>query len=133
MEGDLTPEDFKWFEDRMPQYRREAIARTETIRASNAGALHQFDGWGARYKEWLATFDSRIRPAHADAGSRYAEGSTPGPIPMHEPFIVMGEPLQFPGDPSGSPGNTINCRCSIAPWAPEWAEIAPGATMPEGP
>jgi hypothetical protein len=27
------------------------------------------------------------------------------------PFIVDGEALDHPSDPSGSPENTINCRC----------------------
>jgi hypothetical protein len=29
-----------------------------------------------------------------------------------EPFIVMGEQLDYPGDPVGSAGNVINCRCT---------------------
>jgi hypothetical protein len=29
------------------------------------------------------------------------------------PFLVGGEPLQFPGDPSGSTWNIINCRCTV--------------------
>ena len=32
-------------------------------------------------------------------------------IPVDDPFIVGGEELMFPGDPNGSPGNVINCRC----------------------
>ena len=30
-----------------------------------------------------------------------------------EPFYVDGEELMFPGDPNGSPGNTINCHCTM--------------------
>jgi uncharacterized protein with gpF-like domain len=37
---------------------------------------------------------------------------------MNDPFMVPSEhgpePLAFPGDPAGSPGNIINCRCAIA-------------------
>jgi len=36
-------------------------------------------------------------------------------VPLDKPFIVSGEPLMFPGDGSkgASPGNLINCRCSV--------------------
>jgi hypothetical protein len=34
-------------------------------------------------------------------------------VPIDEPFIVSGEELMYPGDPSGSAGNVINCRCAI--------------------
>lgn len=32
-----------------------------------------------------------------------------------EPFLVEGEALQYPRDPSGSPENTINCHCLVIP------------------
>lgn len=32
-----------------------------------------------------------------------------------EPFIVGGEALMYPRDPSGSPANTINCHCLVYP------------------
>jgi hypothetical protein len=32
-----------------------------------------------------------------------------------EPFLVGGEELQYPRDPSGSPENTINCSCLLYP------------------
>jgi len=31
---------------------------------------------------------------------------------------VDDEELDYPGDPAGSPGNTINCRCTILPVLP---------------
>jgi hypothetical protein len=43
-------------------------------------------------------------------GHRDADGQT---VPVFMPFQVAGEPLQFPGDPSGSPENVINCRCDL--------------------
>jgi len=37
-----------------------------------------------------------------------------------EPFMVGGEELQYPRDPAGTPGNTINCHCLVQPYfAPE--------------
>jgi hypothetical protein len=36
--------------------------------------------------------------------------------PIDKPFDVGGEQLMYPGDPDGgSPGNTINCRCTVLP------------------
>jgi hypothetical protein len=32
-------------------------------------------------------------------------------VNQSDTFSVGGEQLQFPGDPKGSPENTINCRC----------------------
>ncbi len=57
---------------------------------------------------WRTVGDNQVRPAHveADGQSRGAEGF-PGA------FLVGGEVLRFPGDPSGSAKNTINCRCSL--------------------
>jgi len=34
---------------------------------------------------------------------------------MQDTFTVGGEKLRYPGDPAGSPWNTINCRCTQLP------------------
>lgn len=98
-------------------------ARTEVIGAANAGAYEQmvFSGFTDEEvsKQWLATEDPRTRKSH-----READGQT---VALHQPFVVdvvqsvggvdvtVGtENLNFPGDPLGSAGNVINCRCSIA-------------------
>jgi hypothetical protein len=54
-------------------------------------------------KTWDSKEDSRVRHAHV-----VADGQTVG---VNEPFIVGGEALMAPGDPSGSPHLVINCRC----------------------
>jgi uncharacterized protein with gpF-like domain len=41
---------------------------------------------------------------------------------VNEPFAVGGEALMYPRDPSGSPGNTINCSCYTLPFMAEWAK-----------
>lgn len=112
MEGDLTSEDFEWFEARMPDHRRETIARTETIKASNAGSEALYRDWGAHGKEWLATADSRTREAH-QIGVTW--GDPPLVVPINASFDVGGESLRYPLDPQGSPENTINCRCTVLP------------------
>ena len=117
----LTDEERAWFKERSPRYRREMIARTETIRASNSGAVDLYTDWGTEYKEWLATADNRTRATHLRAWSDYSEGGTPGPIPMGQSFDVGGSQLAYPGDPAGSPEETINCRCSVLPYMADFA------------
>jgi hypothetical protein len=54
---------------------------------------------------WTAILDTHTRPAHAKADG---QRQPPGKV-----FMVGGEPLHYPGDPAGSPENTINCRCRL--------------------
>jgi hypothetical protein len=87
-------------------FRTERIARTEVNRASNWGSLKGVQSTGiAHYKVWLAAFTATSRPEHGDA-----EGQK---VDTDEDFDVMGESLQYPGDPAGSAANTINCLCSM--------------------
>lgn len=92
--------------------RATTVARTEVIGASNAGSFAgaQADavsrGDANPEKVWLSTIgDGRTRLSH-----RIADGQRQ---PLMQPFIVGGFPLMFPGDPSGPPGEVINCRCSL--------------------
>lgn len=110
MQGGAAGDEFDWYAERMPNYRAEAIARTETIRASNAGTTNLMQEWGIEEHEWLATQDDRVRDDHAEAGGQV--------VKVGEPFDVGGEGLLYPGDPAGSPGNTINCRCTTIPVIP---------------
>lgn len=91
--------------------RSRVIARTETINASNKGSLMGAEATGLSLKkEWIASLDGRERIAHAEAAERYQRD----PIDLKADFIVDGEALQYPGDPSGSAGNIIQCRCTQA-------------------
>lgn len=105
--GGQTAEDFNWYAERLPAHRTEMIARTETMRASNAGAQQQFTEWGVKRKEWVSTLDDRVRDSHAAVDGQQRD--------IEEPFEVGGESLSYPGDPAGSPENTINCRCTEVP------------------
>jgi F like protein len=88
------------------QYRAEMVARTEVISVSNQASLDAARAAGVQMqKEWLATPGLRTRVWHADA--------TGQKVPLDQPFIVDGEPLDYPGDPSGSAHNVINCRCTV--------------------
>lgn len=83
------------------------IARTETTRSINFGQIEGYRQNGIKTKEWAAGIDGDTRDAH-----RAADGQKRG---LDDPFLVGGEYLQTPGDPSGSPENTINCRCQVLP------------------
>ncbi|TDX61938.1 phage Mu protein F like protein [Methylosinus sp. sav-2] len=92
------------------QKRAIVIARTETHTATQVGSEAAAQATGlALDKEWGATEDARTRPAHAEA-----DGQT---VDKNADFTVGGERLRFPGDPRGSAGNIINCRC-VALWVP---------------
>ena len=87
--------------------RGAVIARTESHGAANAGADAAARATGLRLqKEWVATSGGRTRSAHARADGQVVD--------MDQPFIVDGERLRYPGDPSGSAGNIINCRCGVS-------------------
>lgn len=80
------------------------IARTEMHTAANIGSDEAARATGLTIvKEWATTEDGRARQSHVDADGQRR--------PMDEPFDVDGEALDFPGDPKGSAGNIINCRC----------------------
>lgn len=112
MAGDGTSEDWEWYAQRLPAHRLEMIARTETMKASNAGNTAIMLEWGVEKKEWLATGDDRTRESHIQAWIDYSDGNA---ILMDQPFIVDGEELMYPGDPAGSAGNVIFCRCTLIP------------------
>jgi uncharacterized protein with gpF-like domain len=56
-------------------------------------------------KEWIASGGERTRENHL-----LASGQT---VSIDEPFVVGGDYLMQPGDPSGSAEEIINCRCAV--------------------
>lgn len=115
-EGIATGESFADLADRVRQIytdasrsRAETIAHTETQVAINTGRYDAMTEAGVPLKGWLASNLETTRPEHTEAGRQYDEA---GAIGVDDTFWVGGEELRFPGDPFGSPGNTINCRCT---------------------
>jgi len=82
------------------------IARTQTAGAVGSGRHTGMKSAGVELKSWLTAGDEEVRSAHKEAGRKYADG-----IALDLPFIVANESLMYPGDPSGSAANIINCRC----------------------
>lgn len=86
--------------------RSPTIARTEVHGSSQGISLEVAQlSEIEMQKEWIAADNERTREAHAEAN-----GQT---VAMTDTFIVDGERLQYPGDPAGSAGNVINCRCVV--------------------
>jgi hypothetical protein len=99
--------------------RAEAIVRTEMTRILNLSQQTTQDQAAniipGLLKRWIATADRRTRPTHRNAHRRYFKD----PIPIDQPFRVGNSLLMYPGDPAGSPEETIHCRCTMATIVPE--------------
>jgi len=102
------------YKGRFATYRAERIARTEIVGTSNWASINsaKATGLGKKLKKkWLASVDGRERDTHREMNSKRA-------IEMDEFFEVRRvdggfDKMQYPGDPRGSAGNVINCRCAI--------------------
>lgn len=82
------------------------IARTEGHRIqvqSGMNACFKAKEKGADVvKQWDSTQDGRTRPSHRQIDGEVRE--------LDEPF---SNGLMFPGDPSGSAAEVVNCRCAL--------------------
>ena len=96
----------------LSKYEAKRIAMTETSAAYGFARHKAMSDAGVQYKSWLSSHGPNVRPAHRAAELKYGPGAEdPGPIPISQAFVVMGENLMYPGDPNGSAGNVINCQC----------------------
>jgi HK97 family phage portal protein len=90
-------------------WQTERIARTTMTGASNAGAQEAWDQSGVvKQRQWL----SALLPGRTRIEHEIAHGQARG---IREAFEVGPDLLMYPGDPSGSPGNIINCLCGTVP------------------
>ena len=97
-------------------YRSVRIARTEVIAASNAGSLHGALSTGLAIKKvWLATKTGHTRESHMlmDRKAVDMQEYFDVPIISNSGIVEGSEKLMHPGDPKGSAGNVINCRCTV--------------------
>lgn len=94
----------------MEGWRAATIARTEMNAVMNLGAVEGYRESGViEKKQWVAALDERTRTW--DAGDEFNH-AIDEIVPIDEPFMGTGEPLDYPGAPGGSPGNVCNCRCT---------------------
>jgi hypothetical protein len=109
--GKLIVADIGEYKLGFSRYRSERIVRTEVVSTSNWASLESVKQSGVRVvKKWQTEMDGRERETHAEA-----QGQT---VQLDERFKVRRadggwDLLEYPGDPSGSPGNVINCRCTV--------------------
>lgn len=97
------------------QYRARMIGRTEVVMSLNQGRHMAMVASNLEWThKWVDTLDERTRTSHRIV-------SNGKPIPLLEPYtvpiikdkgIIGTEPARYPGDPTLSAGNVINCRCT---------------------
>ncbi len=98
-------------------WRAEAIVRTEVSRTFSLAGFSEM-GRAAQAgvkvgKYWLHSGRTiHPRPEHIEAGKVYGPDSA---IAWDKAFLVGGERLMYPLDPSASAENTINCGCTAVP------------------
>lgn len=100
----------------------QRIVRTETTSAMNNGTLATADTTGiVLEKVWYSADDTRTRRHTGKPKSPFDHLEMDGRVVAQgEKFKLMnyktGEPeyLEYPGDPTGSAGNIINCRCRLS-------------------
>ena len=93
------------------------IARTEVHRTAsfaNEMVANNMNLSGT-LKEWVSVNDERTRLNHV-----YANGQR---VNLENDFEVGGDLLQYPADPSGSPQETINCRCVVVYTTPDFIGV----------
>jgi len=105
------------YSNKLLRQRGETIARTETLKALNAGRQEALDQLIENpnndvraedvVRAWDSTGDARTRETHAAADGQV--------VPQGEAFTVGGYSMMYPGDTSlGAPaGETVNCRCVV--------------------
>lgn len=101
--------------------RAEAIVRTESTRMLNMATHSQQLAIAQQIpeikKEWMATGAPNTRATHLNAHGQQQ--------PIDQPFQVGLDQLMYPGDPAGSPEETVNCRCGQRTIHPDIGELPP--------
>jgi hypothetical protein len=90
--------------------RQAAGAMNSAVLTAAAASEDELD------KIWIATLDGATRPTHWAADGQRA--------PLNGTFLVGGEHLAYPGDPTASPAERINCRCRVG-------LLGPGEALPD--
>jgi HK97 family phage portal protein len=89
--------------ERASSARALMIARTEMASVQGMAMMDGYRESGVERHEWLSAKDENVRDEHQIDGETTAIGQ------------AFSNGLEFPGDPSGDPGQIINCRCSTIP------------------
>lgn len=97
----------------IPKNNAMRIARTEAHRIQTKASMNACEKAKSKgadvVKQWDSSLDKRTRDSHVRVDGEIRE--------LNEKF---SNGLMYPGDPSGGPGEVINCRCALlqrAKWA----------------
>lgn len=109
---DLIQKMKQRYRERFIHKRSQYIARTEAIRLVSTGNQHFWEQAVSNEvveekrlkRRWLPTQDGRTREHHMMIPGLNKDG-----VGLKEPFRTPYGPLMYPGDPSGSAANVINC------------------------
>ena len=102
------------------RYQALRIARTETTAAANYSSLVAANSSGVvTEKVWISANDSRTRKTPKNEYNHVVMNGIA--VEVNEKFKVPStnnilgyEEMEYAGDPKGSAGNVINCRCANA-------------------
>lgn len=95
------------------EIRARVIARTETHRAANAGAMVNANDKGyVLQKKWFSVMDNRTRHDHETLDGQVVDKDQPFTVVDKEGIT---QKLMYPGDVSlgANASQTVNCRCSM--------------------
>ena len=111
----------KLLREAIPEFSRvrsRVIARTEAHGSSQFAQMRTAQqSTRPLVKQWNSVEDARTR-SFIDEDQYDHRVMDERRVALEEPFMVPtilggSEPLMYPGDPNGSAGNVINCRCSV--------------------
>lgn len=111
----------RMMEEAIPEFSRiraRVIARTETHGSSQFAQIRTAQqSTRPLVKQWNSVEDARTRSFAGDDQFNHRIMDEQR-VALEQPFMIptiLGtkEPLMYPGDPNGSAGNVINCRCAV--------------------
>jgi hypothetical protein len=114
----ITLEDFiKEVDDMFGgfDFRAALGAETQTIGVLNWGMQEGYKDSDVSGKEWLSQQDDRVRGPNSTPPSEYNHEIDGEIVPLNGKFNTGAEMIDYPGDPTASPGNICNCRCAMLP------------------
>lgn len=97
-------------------YRARLIVRTEIAMAQHFGKnLGKEETSFETKEEWISANDARTRHSHRDVDGKQIREDGKFKVPRYRGNAIIGYDLMTgPGDPTASPENICNCRCTSA-------------------
>lgn len=103
---DIIDTTFRHLDDEyfLSERRAVLIAQNEANTVMNGADFFNAKKSGKTHKQWISQIDETTREWHLLIDGTF--------IPIDEKFKVGGEEMRFPHDPTASPENLVNCRCT---------------------